>query len=221
MFAKLSPFALLAASIPSTLATLFVTQPVATTVWPVGTTVTVQWQDNGVAPALASYSVCDVGLYAGSVTAQTLLQSIGTLDVSTANSLDFQIHSDIGPNEQAYFVRFTSTTLKDTTNTQYPAQAFSAIFAVSGATGTFNSTVQAQVAAQPGASGASSVASSTAASTAQSSATKAASATASTTAKSNSTAQAASSSSGSAVSMSVSGFLAAGFFTAFSSLLFL
>jgi len=213
MFASI----LLLAALPTAFANLYVTQPVATTVWPVGTTVTLQWQDDGATPNLAALGVCDVGIFAGNVNQQTLLQQIGTFDVSTQASMDFTIHADIGPSNVAnYFIRVTSQNLKDAANNIYPAQAFSAMFAVSGATGTFNSTVQAQIAgvssaALPSASVAAPSAGSVVASSAAHSASASASAAkASTTAKTNST-TAASNSNGASTGTSVS---MAGMFTA-------
>ncbi|VDB83181.1 unnamed protein product [Peniophora sp. CBMAI 1063] len=153
MFSKATAL-ILAVAAQSALAKLYVVAPVASTTWAVGTDVTVQWQDDGSSPSLAEMGVSSLGVYAGNSIEQTLLQQVGTLDVSVNNSITFKINSDIGPNNQAvYFMRFSSETLKDSTNTAYPAQAFSAMFAVSGSTGTFNSTVEAQVQGASSASG--------------------------------------------------------------------
>jgi hypothetical protein len=80
---------------------LQITQPVASTTFPVGQNITVQWQDDTTAPSLAQIGVSDVGVYAGNAIQQTLLQQIGTLDVSVNNSITFVINSDIGPAGKA------------------------------------------------------------------------------------------------------------------------
>lgn len=139
-----SLFALVAAS--PALGKIFITQPVASTTFPVGQNITVQWQDDTTAPSLAQIGVSDVGVYAGNAIQQTLLQQIGTLDVSVNNSITFVINSDIGPAGKAnYFIRFTATNFADPANPTFPFEAFSAMFALSGATGTFSAAVQAQI----------------------------------------------------------------------------
>ncbi|KZV62485.1 hypothetical protein PENSPDRAFT_658074 [Peniophora sp. CONT] len=161
MFSKASVL-ILAVAAQSALAKLYMVAPVASTTWAVGTDVTVQWQDDGSSPSLAEMGVSSLGVYAGNSIQQTLLQQVGTMDVSVNNSITFKINTDIGPNGQSvYFMRFSSESLKDATNTAYPAQSFSAMFAVSGSTGTFNSTVEAQVQGLSSASGSAPAASAT------------------------------------------------------------
>jgi len=147
MFANTFSILLLAAAAPAALAKIFITQPVASTVWPVGQPVTMNWQDDGTAPLLPAIGVSSLGIYAGNQLQQTLLQQIGTLDVSKNNSITFQINGDIGPNNvHALFMRFTSQVLQDPTNPTFPEQAFSAMFAVSGSTATaFSPDVQAEI----------------------------------------------------------------------------
>lgn len=145
MFSKATSLVALAAAAPA-FAGVFVTAPVAGTTWTVGTPVEVKWQDDGSTPSLANIGVCDVAIYTGNQFQQTLLQDIGTLDVSVNNTIQFQVTPNIGPSSQAvYFIRFTAATLKDATNPNVPYEAFSAKFSLSGATGTFNETVQAQI----------------------------------------------------------------------------
>ncbi|KAG2361049.1 hypothetical protein BDR07DRAFT_1510020, partial [Suillus spraguei] len=87
-----------------------------------------------------------VGIYTGNADQQTLLQTVSTsIDVSTTSSITFTPDGTIGPNSNEYFVRFTSLNLKDATNSQFPAEAFSAKFTLTGMTGTFNSTLQAEI----------------------------------------------------------------------------
>ncbi|KAI0032080.1 hypothetical protein K488DRAFT_16760, partial [Vararia minispora EC-137] len=129
----------------SDLALQQITAPVASTTWPVGSPVTVQWQDDGSTPLLSSIGVCQLGIFTGNQIQQTELQQVGTLDVSVNNSITFQINTNIGPSNQQVFMRFTSQSLMDPTTPQYPYEAFSAMFSLTGANGIFNSTIQAQI----------------------------------------------------------------------------
>ncbi|KAG1761121.1 hypothetical protein EDD22DRAFT_898151 [Suillus occidentalis] len=130
----------------SALANVFITSPVASTTWTAGQQATVTWQDDGMTPNLTSFGAALVGIYTGNANQQTLLQIISSsVDVSTTSSVAFTPDGTIGPNSNEYFVRFTSINLKDATNSQFPAEAFSAKFAMTGMTGTFNSTVQAEI----------------------------------------------------------------------------
>lgn len=55
--------------------------------------------DDGTTPHLASIGPSQIALYTGSPTQQTLLQQLAaSIDVSTTNSLDAWIDSNIGPN---------------------------------------------------------------------------------------------------------------------------
>ncbi|KAI0299344.1 hypothetical protein B0F90DRAFT_1727968 [Multifurca ochricompacta] len=145
MFSSLLILALAAVS-SSVQANIFTTAPVATTSWPAGQKTTVAWKDDGNSPSLASFGPSLIGLYAGNVQQQTLLQVISTgVDVSQVNSVDFTPDATVGPNFNSYFIRFTSNSLKDASQPQFNAEAFSAKFTLTGMTGTFNATVQAQI----------------------------------------------------------------------------
>ncbi|KAA1471922.1 hypothetical protein DENSPDRAFT_880874 [Dentipellis sp. KUC8613] len=138
--------AVLLASSPVALGKIFTTAPVASTNWQAGQSVSVTWQDDGSAPNLQAFGLANIGLYAGSQIQQTLLQDIGNVDVSTTNSIQFTPSASVGPNGASYFIRFTSANLKDPNTPTFPAEAFSAIFTLSGMSGQFNATVQAQIA---------------------------------------------------------------------------
>lgn len=130
----------------SALANVFITSPVASTTFSAGQQATVTWQDDGMTPNLTSFGASLVGIYTGNANQQTLLQIISpSVDVSTTSSVVFTPDGTMGPDGGEYFVRFTSINLKDATNSQFPAEAFSAKFAMTGMTGTFNSTVQAEI----------------------------------------------------------------------------
>jgi hypothetical protein len=130
----------------SALCNVFVTEPVASTTWNGGSKQTVTWQDNGNTPTLASFGPAIISIYVGNAQQQTSLQTISpNTDVSKASSVDFTIDATIGPNANEYFIRFESLGLKDATNPQYPALAFSAKFTLASMTGNFNATVQSQI----------------------------------------------------------------------------
>jgi len=140
-----STFVVLALS-ASVFANVFITAPVSSTTFAAGKPNTVSWQDDGKQPSLQSFGPAIVAIYAGNAQQQTLLQTIApNVDVSKTQAVSFTPDPTIGPNGNQYFVRFQSLSLKDATQPQYPALAFSARFTMSGMTGTFNSTVQAQI----------------------------------------------------------------------------
>jgi len=140
-----SAFVVLALS-ASAFANVFVTAPVATTDFTAGKPCTVSWQDNGQQPTLQAFGPAIVSIYAGNSQQQTLLQTISpSVDVSTTQSIIFTPDATIGPSGNEYFVRFQSISLKDATQSQYPALAFSAKFSMSGMTGTFNASVQSEI----------------------------------------------------------------------------
>ncbi|OSD00529.1 hypothetical protein PYCCODRAFT_1426543 [Trametes coccinea BRFM310] len=158
---------LLAAASPA-LGNLFMTSPVASTTWAAGQQQTISWKDDGSAPSLADLGACKVSVYVGSQTQQTLVQSItDNVDVSTTSSIVFTPDASSGENGNYYFIRVESINFKDPNNSQYPAEAFSSKYTMSGMTGTFDATVKAQI-------GASGAASSVAATSSQAPATSAA-----------------------------------------------
>lgn len=140
-----SAFVVLALS-ASAFATVFVTSPVASTTFTGGKSATVSWQDDGKQPTLQSFGPAIVSIYAGNSQQQTLLQTISpSVDVSSTQAVVFTPDPSIGPNGNEYFVRFQSVNLKDTTQPQFPALAFSAKFTMSGMSGTFNASVQSEI----------------------------------------------------------------------------
>jgi len=147
----------LAAVVPLAQATVFITDPVATTSLAAGQQTSITWQDDGKAPSLTTFGPASIGLFVGTSSQQTLLQSIATnVDVSKANSQTWTPDPTVGPNFSSYFIRIQSISTVDPNNTQFPAQGFSAKFALTGMTGNFNSTVQAQVNGAASSAGASS-----------------------------------------------------------------
>jgi len=135
----------LAAFAPFARADVYITSPTASTTLAAGQQGNIAWQDSNNGSSLANIGPCLIGLYVGSQTQQALLQTLGTaVDVSKNNSLTWTPDATVGPNGQ-YFIRFQSLNLKDSSNPQYPYQAFSAKFTLSGMTGTFPPAVQSLI----------------------------------------------------------------------------
>jgi hypothetical protein len=132
--------------VSSTLATVFITSPVASTTFNGGQQATISWQDSGSAPSLKDFGASKVSVYVGNAQQQTQLQEIvPSVDVSTTSSVQFTPDATIGPNGNEYFIRFESLNLKDTAAPQFPALAFSAKFTMAGMTGQFSAAIQAQI----------------------------------------------------------------------------
>jgi len=130
-------------------ATVFVTAPIASTTYNAGQSAAVQWQDDGNAPTLAAFGPSKISIYAGNAQQQTSLQLLnGSVDVSQVSSITFTPDPTIGPNSNEYFIRFESLSLKDSTQPQFPALAFSAKFTLAGMTGTFSAAVLSQIQGQ-------------------------------------------------------------------------
>jgi len=156
----------LAAVAPLAHATVYITSPVASSSLPAGQQMTINWQDDGTAPSLAQFGPASIGLYVGNQQQQTLLQSIATnIDVSKISSQTWTPDATVGPDSGVYFLRFTSNSFPDPKQPQFMVEAFSAKFALTGMTGTFNATIQAQISGAATASGAASTAAASAGST--------------------------------------------------------
>ncbi|KAF9224943.1 hypothetical protein BS17DRAFT_779332 [Gyrodon lividus] len=141
MFSAIVSLALAA----SALANVYITSPVASTTFTAGQQATVSWQDNGQSPSLVQFGNATFAIYVGNAIQQTPLQNIATVNVSTTSSIVFTPDGTIGPDSDEYFIRITSLTLMDPTQPQYPAEAFSAKFTLTGMTGSFNASIQAQI----------------------------------------------------------------------------
>jgi len=145
MFSSLVALSL-ATILPSALANLYTTAPVASTSWPAGQPAAIKWQDDGNAPPLANFGPASIALCVGSQTTQIVLQVISTnTDVSKVNTITWTPIATDGPDTDAYFIKFTSNILQDAKNPQYPAEAFSAKFRLTQMTGAFNATIMALI----------------------------------------------------------------------------
>ncbi|KAF8236159.1 hypothetical protein L208DRAFT_1451181 [Tricholoma matsutake] len=143
-----TPLVLLALS-AGTLASVFVTSPVASTTFTGGQPCNISWKDDGSSPSLALFGPAKVSIYAGNAQEQTLLQLIApAANVSANSSISFVVDPKIGPNSNKYFIRFESLNEKDPKLPQYPALAFSAQFALNGMSGQFTPQVSSEIAGQ-------------------------------------------------------------------------
>ncbi|KAI0279570.1 hypothetical protein BGY98DRAFT_416163 [Russula aff. rugulosa BPL654] len=126
----------LAALAPLAHATVFITHPTNGVSIPAGQAFTITWMDDGSSPNLTAFGPASIGLYVGTVTQQTQLQLIGNVDVSTVSQLSWTPDPTVGANFNAYFIRFTSVSLKDPNQTAINAneEAFSAKFTLTGMT---------------------------------------------------------------------------------------
>ncbi|KAI6104925.1 hypothetical protein EV401DRAFT_2014756 [Pisolithus croceorrhizus] len=98
----LAPIALLVSSLFATAhASVYVTNPVASTVCTGGQSCEVQWVDNGESPLLSSLGTCSVALYTGEF---VLAQALNSIDVSASSSFSFTPNPSAGPNGQYYIV---------------------------------------------------------------------------------------------------------------------
>jgi len=130
-------------------ANVFITSPVATTTLSGGKEATITWQDDGKSPALKDFGPAKISIYVGNAQQQTSLQTISaSVDVSTESSLKFTPDASIGPNGSEYFIRVESLSLKDASQPQFPALAFSSKFTMDSMTGTFSADILAQIKGQ-------------------------------------------------------------------------
>jgi hypothetical protein len=193
----------------SALANVFITFPVASTTLTGGQQANITWQDDGKSPSLQQFGPAKISIYVGNAQQQTSLQLAGQVDVSTASSLSFTPDPTIGPNGNEYFIRVESISLKDATNPQYPALAFSAKFTMAGMTGTFTPAEQSQIDGQSTAPiGTTTVPAPTASTTASLTTSKAASTASASVSKSAASATSTAKSTSGAAGLAVSGFAA-------------
>ncbi|QRW13458.1 GPI-anchored small secreted protein [Ceratobasidium sp. AG-Ba] len=144
----------LAAVAPVALAGPFFTAPVAGTSCAAGQPCTISWNDDGKAPSLADYGDCTIGVYAGSAQQQSLMQAVSPANAASTGSVVFTPDPAMGENSNAYFIKMISVNTPDPAMPQYKATAYSAMFTLTGMTGTFNQTVKDQIAGTAASSGA-------------------------------------------------------------------
>jgi len=133
----------------ATFATVFVTAPIAATVYSGGSPATISWQDDGTPPTLAQFGNAKISIYAGNALQQTSLQVINaSVNVAALSSINFIPDPTIGPNSNHYLIRFQSLNITDPTQAQTTALAFSPQFTLQNMTGTFSAAVQSEIAGQ-------------------------------------------------------------------------
>jgi len=145
MFIKSIPLILVSFAV-SVLADVYITSPTGSSTFTGGQQAVIKWQDDGKSPSLAQWGNASIAIFVGNALQQTALQVIvGSVNMNQTSSVAFTPNPAIGPNSGEYFIRAESLSLKDATQPQYPALAFSSKFTMNGMTGTFNSTEQAQI----------------------------------------------------------------------------
>jgi len=128
-------------------ATVFVTAPVASSVYSGGQSAVVSWQESGSAPLLQQFGLAKISIYTGNAQQQTSLQVVNpSVDVSTISSVNFIPDPTIGPNGNHYFIRFQSLNITDPTQAQTTALAFSAQFTLNNMSGTFSASILSEIA---------------------------------------------------------------------------
>ncbi|GBE83580.1 hypothetical protein BKA93DRAFT_771683 [Sparassis latifolia] len=136
------------AIVPSALANVYITEPIATTSWPAGQQQTITWQDSGDYPSLTQFGTASVGIFVGNALVQTQVQQIvASVNVSSTTSIVFTPDPTIGPESNEYFIRFQSLSLLQN-GTNYPEEAFSAKFALSGMSGQFDAAESSEISGQ-------------------------------------------------------------------------
>jgi len=139
---------------PAVLAGPYFTSPVAGTTCVAGQQCTVSWQDDNIAPLLAEFGDCTLAVYTGSQNQQALMQTIAPANAASTGSVVFTPDATVGENSSSYFIKMISVNAADPTNAMYKATAYSAMFTLTGMTGTFSDAVKAQIAGTAASSGA-------------------------------------------------------------------
>ncbi|KAK9717119.1 hypothetical protein K7432_006438 [Basidiobolus ranarum] len=91
---------------------MFPTSPAGDTVWKVGTSVDITWDDRGGAPHIKDMKPFTVDLYTGSNISQLKLAVIATNVTADTTSLKYTV-PDVVPYGKLYFLRFTSPNPKE------------------------------------------------------------------------------------------------------------
>jgi len=131
-----------------TFATVYVTEPVASTTYSGGKPgAVVSWTGSDKDPTLAVFGPAKISIYVGNAIQQTNLQVLSnSTDVSKTSSITFTPDPTIGPSGSEYFIRIESISGRDSTST--PFESFSAKFTLDSMTGTFPASVQAEISGQ-------------------------------------------------------------------------
>ncbi|KAL0570646.1 hypothetical protein V5O48_011313 [Marasmius crinis-equi] len=120
-------------AIVSVEAALYVINPQEGSTCHGGEECTVEWLDDGSRPLLSTIGVATIGLYTGN---QQLVQRIDAVDVSKVQSLRFTPIPGAGPDSDAYYIAFSSTTFSEN-GTEF--LSFSPFFKLDQMSGSFSS----------------------------------------------------------------------------------
>jgi len=130
-------------------ATVYITNPIASSNISAGESSPINWQDDGKKPTLKDFGPSKIGVYVGNTRQQVLVIPISNnTDVSAVQTINFTPEADAGPNGGEYFIRFESISLKDPNSPNDPAEAFSHNFTLTGMTGSFSASILSIIAGQ-------------------------------------------------------------------------
>ncbi|GAA5835787.1 hypothetical protein JCM5353_002479 [Sporobolomyces roseus] len=136
---------LLASSISTVLASVYIVKPDGSDSFNAGKRITVTWLDSETAPPASSLGPSTLYIATGSTTAHTNLATLAHIsDPSKELETPITIDRSWGPESDQYFILLESDSAKDP-NTNQPLQAFSARFQLNRMTGNFSSSVLAQI----------------------------------------------------------------------------
>jgi len=119
-------------------AALYITQPSQDSTHQGGKPCTITWVDNGEKPLLSAIGVTTIGLFWGD---QHLVQNIEPLDVANTHTTTFTPLPGAGPDYDAYYLAFESTTFVGNDSVHYIG--YSPPFRLTGMSGSFTSPLPA------------------------------------------------------------------------------
>lgn len=119
----------------SALASISITNPIASTSLAGGKSLKISWtaDSDTVTPLAKSFGNSSVSIYTGSSSVQYPLELFGYLDPYTTKSISKVVPKTLGPSAALYFIRIESLSAKDSAGN--PLEAFSARFTMTGMTG--------------------------------------------------------------------------------------
>ena len=121
----------------SALASISITNPIASTSLAGGKSLKISWlaDSDTVTPLAKSFGNSSVSIYTGSSSVQYPLELFGYLDPAKTTSISKVIPKTLGPSAALYFIRIESLSAKDSAGN--PLEAFSARFTLTGMTGSW------------------------------------------------------------------------------------
>jgi len=121
----------------SALASISITNPIASTSLAGGKTLKVAWtaDSDKTTPLASAFGNSSVSIYTGSSSTQYLLETFGYLNPHKTLSISKVVPKTLGPDATLYFIRIESLAATDSAGN--PLEAFSARFTLTGMSGEF------------------------------------------------------------------------------------